>query len=299
MFVYAESIFVVLLEVLCCKNISEIIKEKENENSFWKNNIIIILFMVSVCFTVIFVKDYSVISFGLAGMNIIVLCLYNDDLKHEMKIRENEMLKMQARNQSNMYRSISESFEKQRKKTHEFKNQIMCIDFLVSNKRYQELEEYVKKICGKLYKDFNSIDTNHLIVNAILNAKYQEAVEKDIVFVFRINNLSEIKISDEDLVVILSNLLDNAIEACEKCRGKKVLKMKFVLEDETVIISVKNSYNNNLIYSNGEIQTSKREDADEHGIGIKNIIEIIDKYGGTYVISNNEYDFYFSIVIPQ
>lgn len=299
MFVYAESIFVVLLEVLCCKNISEIIKEKKNENSFWKNNIIIILFMVSVCFTVIFVKDYSVISFGLAGMNIIVLCLYNDDLKHEMKIRENEMLKMQARNQSNMYRSISESFEKQRKKTHEFKNQIMCIDFLVSNKRYQELEEYVKKICGKFYKDFNSIDTNHLIVNAILNAKYQEAVEKDIVFVFRINNLSEIKISDEDLVVILSNLLDNAIEACEKCRGKKVLKMKFVLEDETVIISVKNSYNNNLIYSNGEIQTSKREDADEHGIGIKNIIEIIDKYGGTYVISNNEYDFYFSIVIPQ
>lgn len=46
-------------------------------------------------------------------------------------------------------------------------------------------------------------------------------------------------ISDEDVVVIMSNLLNNAIEACEKCRGDKIIKLKIVIEDNNAIISVK------------------------------------------------------------
>ena len=54
---------------------------------------------------------------------------------------------------------------------------------------------------------------------------------------------------------------------------------------------------NKIIYREGEIQTSKTNSY-EHGIGIKNIIETIKKYGGSYVIQNDEQEFYFSIVIP-
>jgi len=55
---------------------------------------------------------------------------------------------------------------------------------------------------------------------------------------------------------------------------------------------------NAVIYENGEIQTTKILDTDEHGIGIKNIAETIRKYGGSYVIQNDEREFYFSIMIP-
>ena len=105
-------------------------------------------------------------------------------------------------------------------------------------------------------------------------------------------------ISDEDVVVIMSNLLNNAIEACEKWRGDKIIKLKIVIEDNNAIISVKNTYENAVIYENGEIQTTKILDTDEHGIGIKNIAETIRKYGGSYVIQNDEREFYFSIMIP-
>ena len=50
-------------------------------------------------------------------------------------------------------------------------------------------------------------------------------------FVFKVNDLSKIVIEDEDLVVILANLLNNAIEACEKCEEKKTIKLKFVIEE--------------------------------------------------------------------
>ncbi len=55
-------------------------------------------------------------------------------------------------------------------------------------------------------------------------------LDKNIVFIFKINDLSGINVSDEDIVVILSNLLNNAIEACEKCPDKRVIKMKLVRE---------------------------------------------------------------------
>ena len=122
---------------------------------------------------------------------------------------------------------------------------------------------------------------------------------KNIVFVFRVNDLSRISLEDEDLVVILANLLNNAIEACEKCEDKRRIKFKFMLEDGLVILSIKNTYNHPLIYDNDEIKTSKEVTPDEHGVGIKNIIRIVEKYSGSYIIQHDEDEFYFSIMLPS
>ena len=231
-------------------------------------------------------------------MNIVVFYLIYDILKRENKLQEERIYRIQVKNQIGMYRSISENFDKQKKMTHEYKNQIMCIDSLIKKKKYDSLESFVNKISGQISKELDFICTNNVIVDAVLNTKYQEIRDKGIVFVFKINDLSSLNISDEDVVVIMSNLLNNAIEACEKCRGDKIIKLKIVIEDNNAIISVKNTYENAVIYENGEIQTTKILDTDEHGIGIKNIAETIRKYGGSYVIQNDEREFYFSIMIP-
>ncbi len=241
---------------------------------------------------------FLVIAFCLAGMNIVVFYLINDILKRETKIRENEVFRLKVQNQTDMYRSISENFAKQRKRTHEYKNQIMCIESMIAAKNFDELEEYVRKISGRLNTELDYIKTNNVIVDAILNSKYREILDKNIVFIFKINDLSDIGISDEDTVVILSNLLNNAIEACEKYKGKRVIKLKFVKEKDNIIISVKNTYDGKLVLEDGEIQTSKKYDKEEHGIGIKNIIDVITKYQGSYAIQNDENEFYFSIIIP-
>lgn len=242
---------------------------------------------------------FLVIALCLAGMNIFVFYLINDILKREIKIRENKIFQLEVQNQTDMYRSISENFAKQRKKTHEYKNQIMCIESLIAAKNYVELENYVRSISGHLNKELDYIKTNNVIVDAILNSKYKETLDKGIVLIFQINDLSEISICDEDIVVILSNLLNNAIEACEKCPNKKVMKLKFVKEKDNVIISVKNTYDGKLDIKDGEIQTSKKYEMNEHGIGIKNIIDVIEKYQGSYAIKNDKHEFYFSIILPN
>lgn len=240
----------------------------------------------------------AVIAFGMVGMNIIVFYLINDIVEREIKIHENKVFQIQAKDQLEMYRSISENFDSQKRKTHEFKNQISCIESLLDKKQYSKLEEYVKKIYGSLNSEPDAINTNNVIVNAILNTKYQEADAKGIAFVFRVNDLSELRIKDEDVVTICSNLLNNAIEACETCEDKKVIKFKFVKEDDMIIIAVKNTYNYDVKYENGEIKSTKTTNVDEHGVGIKNVLKSIEKYGGSYVIEDENKEFFFSIIIP-
>jgi len=311
---YVEGVLVVLLGktilFLCILFIRKQFGKKSTEmlvDTEWLRFLFFPVFTIAVISGMLSVFDHVetsqqanvlfIIAFGVAGMNIVVFYLINDIIEREMKLYENKVFQMQVKNQVNMYHSISENFGNQKRKTHEYKNQIVCIESLLAKKQYAELEEYVQSIYGNFNKELDAINTNNVIVNAVLNTKYQEAVDKGIVFVFRINDLSNIMISGDDIITILSNLLDNAIEACEKCIDKKVIKLKFVKENEAIVISVKNTFNHEIHYENGDIKTTKLSRVEEHGVGIKNVVRVIEKYGGSYVIKNHDKEFFFSIVI--
>lgn len=241
---------------------------------------------------------YIITAFWLAGINIIVFYLIHDILKREVTIHKNELFRLQVENQMNLYYSVSESYDLQRKQMHEYKNQIECIDALLKRNRYEELRGYVQRIRGEFREKIDIIQTSHVIVDAILNTKYQEMLLHDIIFIFQLNDLSDLNMEDEDLIIILSNLLNNAIEACEQCQCKKVIKLKFVREEEVAIISCKNTYEHEIIYKNNQIQTSKQKNLLEHGLGIKNIIESVKKYNGYYAMREYGSEFQFSIMIP-
>lgn len=240
------------------------------------------------------------IAFGMILMNIYVYYLVGDIVNNEARLHEKEMLELQGKNELKMYYSMSENLEAQKRQTHEFKNHILCIEALVKKKNYEELANYITTISDSIQYENHVIDTNHVIVNAILNAKYHEALSKHILFVFRVNDLSNIRIRNEDLVVLLANLLNNAIEACEKCEEKRVIKVKFLLtEDNSVVLSVRNTYAQPLIRENNELKTSKSSDPQNHGVGIKNIVKMIEKYRGSYIIDSSKQEFYVSIYMPE
>ena len=311
-----ENVLVILLGkaivFLCILVIKKQLGEKSTEilaDTEWLKllifpvfTIIIIASMLS-CFKYVETSEQTMLlfigAFGLIGMNIVVFYLINDIVERETQLYESRIFRLQVKSQAEKYQSISDNFEKQKKRTHEYKNQIECMESLLAQKQYSKLEEYVKGICGRLDKELDAIDTNNIIVNAILNTKYQEAEENGIVFVLRVNDLSSLRFKDEDIVIILSNLLNNAIEACKKCDiNRRVLKLKFVKEDGMIKIGVRNTFNNPILYENGEIKSTKLVKTEEHGVGIKNIIEIIEKYDGSYVIKDENQEFYFSIIIP-
>ncbi len=249
-------------------------------------------------------SDYQIntlfmIAFGLIAMNVIAFYLIQDIIQREIKLRDERVYKERIKNQVEMYQSISESVEKQRKKSHEYRNQIGCIDGLLKQGEIEEAKKYVQDLYGGMRNEYYFIDTNHPIVNAILNKKYEESASKGIVFVFKVNDLSNIRLGHEDIVTLLSNLLNNAIEACDKSTGEKKMMVKFIEENGIITLSVRNTLVDVPIVVNGKYTTTKQQDKEEHGIGVANIIETVERYGGSYVIQAKDSYFIFSIVIEN
>lgn len=239
------------------------------------------------------------IALGMAVMNINIFYLVDDILIREKKIREGQLYKEQVKNETQWYYSISQNLDRQRRMAHEYKNHTACIAALVQRKEYDKLEAYLQKMEIDLVQEMDIIDTNHVIVNAILNTKYKEIRDKGIVFVLKVNDLAGIWLDDKDIVVLLTNLLSNAVEACESCKERKVIKLKAVIEDGQLIVAVQNSINKSPVKEEHLFLTTKKEALQEHGYGIKNIIEVVHKYDGQYVIDYDEQEFLFSIIFSQ
>lgn len=226
-----------------------------------------------------------------------IMVLFIQSAKKQRNILESEAILNRVKNETTLYRSISDNLEKQKKRGHEFNNQMTVIKGMLEQGQIQELQDYVSAIVEKERKYLPEINTSHVIINAIINTKYEEAQQKDITFIMKVNDLSGITISDEDIVILLSNLLNNAIEACEKTK-EKMLKMKFVIEDNQIILSVKNSIADVPVKVDGEYISSKKDSEESHGIGLKNVAEVIEKYNGRYVIDFDEKMFSISMIIP-
>lgn len=234
---------------------------------------------------------------GLLIINFIVYYLINNIVERELKLREYAVFHEKIKNETNMYHSMLENLEKQQKRTYEYKNQIAVMRGFLSDGHYQEAKKYIENMDGSLKLNTDAIDTNNVIINAILNAKYREAVSKGIVFVLKVNDLSRLDMSEEDIVIILSNLLSNAIEACQKCK-EKIIKFKFILEEGQAVISVINSSAHKPVVKNGRFLTTKTDEAEEHGFGILNVIEAVERYDGRYLTECENDEFQFSIIIP-
>lgn len=239
----------------------------------------------------------ALIGLSTVFMNVAIIRLFIQSVKRQKHILESEAILNRVKNETALYQSISDYLDKQRKRAHEFDNQLDAIKGMLEQGNIKELEEYVNILKEKKPKERPIIDTNHVIVNAILNTKYEEMRHKGILFVMKINDLSELTIHDDDLVVLLSNLLNNAIEACEQAK-EKVVKMKFVIEGNQIILSVKNSIAELPTQVDGKIVTSKTDHPEEHGIGLKNVEEVVEKYDGGYVIDFDNELFSISMMIP-
>lgn len=244
------------------------------------------------------VNVYYVIAIGLIILNMVVFNLINEILENSQKIRETDVLRQQSIGQIELYNSLRKNYDIQRKRTHEYKNQIMCIDSLLKKKNYNKLEDYINSISDKLDGQLDMVDTNNDVINAIINAKYYEALQKDVLFVLNINDLSHIKVSDDDIVTILSNLLDNAIEAARQCDAdRRTVGIKLLYEDDVLSISVSNSYKTEpQITEDGYIYTTK-DNKEEHGLGIRNVVATLEKYNAEYIIDYKDGEFLFSIII--
>lgn len=219
-------------------------------------------------------------------------------LEKEAKMQNLLFMQERAKNQMDMYQDMQKNYEQQRRFLHDYKNQLTCIENLISKGEIRETTAYISQLIGSIQKSGDYVNTNHPVVNVILNRKYQAALDQSIVITMQVNDLSKLNLSREDIVTMLVNLLDNSIEACEKLEENRVIQLKMVLEEDQLIFSIKNPVKEKAEIRGKTILTSKGEKS-KHGIGLLNVNFVIEKNGGTSVLQCENGWFYFSAMIPN
>lgn len=128
-------------------------------------------------------------------------------------------------------------------------------------------------------------ETGNVSVDAILNAKLSLVLKKEIALSFKAEVPQSLTVSDIDLCVILGNLIDNAVESCEKVsEGERFLRLYIGVFRKQLYLSVTNATAETVRKIDAAYISTKRG---SHGHGLKRIDRVVEKYGG-YVNRQNE-----------
>ena len=227
-------------------------------------------------FIIIVLTDLYFLLFSIKQKKNKVLTKENAVLQEHIKMYEQQILQINMQNEQ-IY-GIK----------HDLKNQFFHINTLIENKEYDKVKEILNKTLGDLsvqkYVQTGNVTFDNLINYKISCAKEQGiSVESEILIpVDEIYNSSSI-------ILILGNLMDNAIEACLKVPVKdRFITMRVIKKDSRTFIVVKNSFDGKCVVDKkGNFLTTK-ENAEMHGFGLKNVKRALEDGGDfSYQIENN------------
>lgn len=228
--------------------------------------------------------------------NIAVIGLIYRTQKSMAVAQEMTLLHQQLQIQSESIASLERSYHTQRQSTHDYQSQLQTIWQLFCDGKKDAAGAYVKQLIDTQSERVFSISTGNPFVDAVVHQKFQIAYAQGIQASFKGNDLTEIPIGMNELVVLLANLLDNAIEGCARCNGEQKLECSIVFQDE-LFLSVRNT-SPEVVIQGKKIPTSKVP-KHEHGYGLRTICRILDQYKAQYSFRYAEGWFEFAAEIPN
>lgn len=162
---------------------------------------------------------------------------------------------------------------------HDLKNHVIAMDVFIAKKQYQELEVYFHETFSSRFLENEVIFSGNTTIDSILNYKFHEAKNRGIRFDIHLAIPEKLEISNRDCVIILGNLLDNAIEAAEKVPEPRTVDLDITWEKGCLYITVVNPYIGEMHFKNGLPVTTKADTA-SHGIGLTNVKEAVERNHG-------------------
>lgn len=214
--------------------------------------------------------------------NAAILYVINQIERAVEQEQELRLLRQQISMQAESYTALKESYSVQRKSTHEFERHIRVLKDLLDQKEYEAAREYVRQLQADRALKVFSILSNNPVIDVVLNQKHQAAQENNIKMHVKVNDLSAVSINTNQLVVLLSNLLDNAIEACQKLEKSREIVCSILMED-SLYVAIRNT-SSPVEIIHGEIATTKPDKA-EHGYGLSAVKYILEQLGAEYAFT--------------
>lgn len=194
---------------------------------------------------------------------------------------EYELMDLQNTLNHTYYKRMEEVEEKHKQYAHNLKEYLQTISGLATKCKSEEIVDILKDMEVEVDSISDKIYTSNSILNALLCEKELQAQKEEIGFHVMIEPELDLgKIKNGDIIVMVGNLIDNAIEAAALCKEEKRIDLKFFESDGNfIVLDIENTYGNRIKRKEGSYLSTKKNPL-YHGIGIKSVRETAEKYGG-------------------
>jgi sensor histidine kinase YesM len=203
---------------------------------------------------------------------------------------QNKILDKQVEEVQNIYLTM-------RSWRHDYHNHLQKLKAHIVMDQINEANAYLNELEIDLDKVNQLVDSGNVNLDAILNSKLSLAIKNHVDIKYDAKVPKKLTISDIDLCVLIGNLIDNAVEACEKIKDSspKFIRLYIGVFKQQLYISVTNSTNEVVRKLDDEYITRKRGN---HGHGLKRINNIVNKYDGFINRQNEPKVFVSEVLLP-
>lgn len=246
--------------------------------------VIILLIYTDTCTGI----GLTIVSIGLLIANFLMLYLYNLLLHSISQQYEMEMLKMQLQAYANQLNVVLRGEEKIKALRHDIKHHLSELMLLANKHDVAEIQKYIDEMNSFLKNPNEIVASGNLEIDSVLNFMLQKA-EKELKTVDIKVMLPEKVRHSFDINVMLGNLLENAIEAAGKTENK-YLSVHIKLKRGILKVKIENSFESSCILRKEQnrkdtILKTTKPFTKQHGIGLKNVKKIVEKYNGTMAVT--------------
>lgn len=193
-----------------------------------------------------------------------------------------------------------ESEESIRTLRHDLKNHVMTIELLLDQGRTEELKNYLHTMSKSSDTSTSRFRTGNQLVDGLLMRKLGPAAADGLRVEVKLDMSSGGFLSPFDLCVLMGNVLDNALEACQKVTPaeSRFIRLSGGRSANCLLVRLENSYSGQRTSTSVPLQTTKA-DRRMHGFGLRNVKRVLDRYGGTMAITTAEGVFTMSMLLPM
>lgn len=173
----------------------------------------------------------------------------------------------------------SKNINDTRKIKHDMKNHMYAIKNMAKNNMSKDIITYTNDILGKIEGEKVYINTGNYLIDGILNVKFEEMKNQGIDFKYDVKIPEGIKLPEFEVITILGNLLDNAIEGVKLIKDNRYIEVFISYKGSNLLIKIVNTFDGLVIKDNKGFISRKGEKA-YHGIGLENVREQVEKSNG-------------------
>ena len=180
------------------------------------------------------------------------------------------------------YQQLHTYQQKNAKQIHDFNHHLSALKGLVTMKKYDEISTYIDSLLCVAHQETELCHSGSDIIDAIINYKAAEAKECNIEFRFTAQFLIPNNIDPVDICGVLANQIDNAFDACKQIPPPGLREVKVMIKqvENFVFFRVENTVNHDPFQNNASLASTKTDVSMQHGLGLKNIGDIANKYSG-------------------